>query len=146
MDDATTSRPLLEFLKRRFASAIRNGDARTATRLRAELDRLLNGTAAATLATGSGAATGGLGPSTKGAFSLSCPDLIRASIFPALARRAHRSAGPARPRRDQSNAPGTRRGPRRARQAGGPSVGGAPQRGRAWPAAQQVEWNRPPTR
>jgi hypothetical protein len=47
MDDVTTRRALLDFLRRRFASAIRSGDARTATRLRAELDRLLNGAAAA---------------------------------------------------------------------------------------------------
>ena len=47
MDDASASRPVLEFLRRRFASAIRCGDARTATRLRAELDRVLNGAAAA---------------------------------------------------------------------------------------------------
>jgi len=43
MDDASANRPVLEFLRRRFASAIRCGDARTATRLRVELDRLMNG-------------------------------------------------------------------------------------------------------
>jgi hypothetical protein len=47
MDDVTANRPALVFLKRRFASAIRCGDARTATRLRAELDGLMNGSAAA---------------------------------------------------------------------------------------------------
>jgi hypothetical protein len=43
MDSAIASRPVVDFLKRRFASAIRCGDERTATRLRAELDRLMNG-------------------------------------------------------------------------------------------------------
>jgi hypothetical protein len=33
----------VDFLKRRFASAIRCGDDRTASRLRVELDRLMNG-------------------------------------------------------------------------------------------------------
>jgi len=32
----------LEFLKRRYASAIERADDRTATRLRAEIDRLIN--------------------------------------------------------------------------------------------------------
>ena len=45
---------VVEFLKRRYASAIEHGDARTATRLRAEIDRRLNGTPAA------GALTGGV--------------------------------------------------------------------------------------
>jgi hypothetical protein len=36
-------RAVIQFLKRRFASAISRGDDRTATRLRAELDRLMNG-------------------------------------------------------------------------------------------------------
>jgi hypothetical protein len=43
MDTATSFRPAVDFLKRRFASAIRSGDGRTATRLRLELDRLMNG-------------------------------------------------------------------------------------------------------
>lgn len=43
MDAATPSRPEADFLRRRFASAIRSGDDRTATRLRLELDRLING-------------------------------------------------------------------------------------------------------
>jgi hypothetical protein len=47
MDGATTDRLTAEFLKRRFASALRCGDDRTATRLRAQLDRLMNGSAAA---------------------------------------------------------------------------------------------------
>lgn len=34
-----------EFLKRRYARAIESGDHRTATRLRAEIDRLINGQA-----------------------------------------------------------------------------------------------------
>jgi hypothetical protein len=33
----------VEFLKRRYARAIEGGDHRTATRLRAEIDRLING-------------------------------------------------------------------------------------------------------
>jgi hypothetical protein len=33
----------VEFLKRRYARAIECGDHRTATRLRAEIDRLING-------------------------------------------------------------------------------------------------------
>jgi hypothetical protein len=33
----------VEFLKRRYARAIESGDQRTATRLRAEIDRLING-------------------------------------------------------------------------------------------------------
>ena len=37
---------IIRFLKRRYASAIGCGDDRTATRLRAELDRLMNGRAA----------------------------------------------------------------------------------------------------
>jgi hypothetical protein len=42
--DRTISRPpAVDFLKRRFASAIRCGDDRTASRLRVELDRLMNG-------------------------------------------------------------------------------------------------------
>jgi hypothetical protein len=36
---------VIQFLKRRYASAIGCGDDRTATRLRVELDRLLNGPA-----------------------------------------------------------------------------------------------------
>jgi hypothetical protein len=44
MDEAgATDRAIVQFLKRRWASAIRCGDDRTATRLRAELDRLING-------------------------------------------------------------------------------------------------------
>ena len=43
MDGTMTSLPAVTFLKRRFASAIRCGDERTATRLRTELDRLMNG-------------------------------------------------------------------------------------------------------
>ncbi len=43
MDGASATRPTVDFLKRRFASAIRCGDDRTATRLRVELDRLMNG-------------------------------------------------------------------------------------------------------
>jgi hypothetical protein len=39
-------RAVIQFLKRRYASAIGCGDDRTATRLRAELDRLMNGRAA----------------------------------------------------------------------------------------------------
>jgi hypothetical protein len=35
--------PFCEFLKRRYAAAIERADDRTATRLRAELDRLLDG-------------------------------------------------------------------------------------------------------
>jgi hypothetical protein len=34
---------VVEFLKRRFARAIESGDDRTATRLRTEIDRLING-------------------------------------------------------------------------------------------------------
>jgi hypothetical protein len=48
MDAPTTCRPPVDFLKRRFASAIRCGDDRTATRLRRELDRLMNGAKPAT--------------------------------------------------------------------------------------------------
>ena len=47
MVGATTDRRIVDFLKRRFASALRCGDDRTATRLRAQLDRLMNGSAAA---------------------------------------------------------------------------------------------------
>jgi hypothetical protein len=47
MDGAITDRLVVEFLKRRFASALGCGDDRTATRLRAQLDRLMNGRAAA---------------------------------------------------------------------------------------------------
>ena len=47
MDGAITDRLVVEFLKRRFASALRCGDDRTATRLRTQLDRLMNGRAAA---------------------------------------------------------------------------------------------------
>jgi hypothetical protein len=43
MQAATIERPGVDFLKRRFAGAIRCGDDRTATRLRVELDRLING-------------------------------------------------------------------------------------------------------
>ena len=49
MDGAIADRLVVEFLKRRFASALRCGDDRTATRLRAQLDRLMNGSAAAAL-------------------------------------------------------------------------------------------------
>jgi hypothetical protein len=38
---------VVEFLKRRYASAIERGDDRTAARLRAEIDRLINGAPAA---------------------------------------------------------------------------------------------------
>jgi hypothetical protein len=47
MDGATTDRLAVAFLKRRFASALRCGDDRTATRLRVQLDRLMNGKNAA---------------------------------------------------------------------------------------------------
>jgi len=47
MVGATMDRLVVEFLKRRFASALRCGDDRTATRLRTQLDRLMNGSAAA---------------------------------------------------------------------------------------------------
>jgi hypothetical protein len=40
-------RAVIQFLKRRYASAIGRGDDRTATRLRTELDGLMNGRAAA---------------------------------------------------------------------------------------------------
>jgi len=43
MDGTTSGQTAVIFLKRRFASAIRCGDERTATRLRVELDRLMNG-------------------------------------------------------------------------------------------------------
>jgi len=43
MDGTIASPSAVTFLKRRFASAIRCGDERTATRLRVELDRLMNG-------------------------------------------------------------------------------------------------------
>jgi hypothetical protein len=38
---------VIEFLKRRYAGAIERGDDRTATRLRAEIDHLINGQSAA---------------------------------------------------------------------------------------------------
>jgi hypothetical protein len=40
---AAPDRAVIQFLKRRYASAISCGDDRTATRLRGELDRLMNG-------------------------------------------------------------------------------------------------------
>ena len=40
---AAPEQAVIQFLKRRYASAIGCGDDRTASRLRAELDRLLNG-------------------------------------------------------------------------------------------------------
>jgi hypothetical protein len=40
---AASGHAVIEFLKRRYASAIARGDDQTATRLRAELDRLMNG-------------------------------------------------------------------------------------------------------
>ena len=40
---AAPEQAVIEFLKRRYASAIACGDDRTATRLRAELDRRMNG-------------------------------------------------------------------------------------------------------
>ncbi|MGH6901126.1 MAG: hypothetical protein ACREIR_00140 [Geminicoccaceae bacterium] len=43
---AAPEEAVIQFLKRRYASAIGCGDDRTATRLRAELDRLMNGRAA----------------------------------------------------------------------------------------------------
>jgi len=43
MDRTTSTPPAADFLRRRFADAIRCGDDRTATRLRVELDRLMNG-------------------------------------------------------------------------------------------------------
>jgi hypothetical protein len=42
---AAPEEAVIQFLKRRYASAIGRGDDRTASRLRAELDRLLNGPA-----------------------------------------------------------------------------------------------------
>jgi len=39
--------PAFEFLKRRYASAIERADDRTAVRLRAEIDRLINPSAGA---------------------------------------------------------------------------------------------------
>ena len=47
MDGATADRLAVQFLKRRFASALSCGDDRTASRLRAQLDRLMNGKDAA---------------------------------------------------------------------------------------------------
>jgi len=44
--DAARDQAVIQFLRRRYASAIGRGDDQTATRLRAELDRLLNGRAA----------------------------------------------------------------------------------------------------
>ncbi len=41
---------VVEFLKRRYASAIERGDDPTATRLRVEIDRLINGAPARALA------------------------------------------------------------------------------------------------
>ena len=43
---AAPEEAVIRFLKRRYASAIGCGDERTASRLRAELDRRLNGPAA----------------------------------------------------------------------------------------------------
>ena len=43
---AAPEQAVIQFLKRRYASAIGCGDEQTATRLRIELDRLLNGCAA----------------------------------------------------------------------------------------------------
>jgi hypothetical protein len=40
---AAPEHAVIEFLKRRYASAIARGDDQTATRLRQELDRLMNG-------------------------------------------------------------------------------------------------------
>ena len=40
---AAPDRAIIEFLKRRYASAIACGDDQTASRLRAQLDRLMNG-------------------------------------------------------------------------------------------------------
>ena len=40
--DAAPEQAVIQFLKRRYARAIGCGDDRTASRLRAELDRLLN--------------------------------------------------------------------------------------------------------
>lgn len=40
---AAAERAIIDFLRRRYASAIACGDDRTAARLRAELDRLMNG-------------------------------------------------------------------------------------------------------
>jgi hypothetical protein len=39
---ASAEQAVIEFLRRRYASAIACGDDRTAARLRAELDRLMN--------------------------------------------------------------------------------------------------------
>lgn len=44
--DTARDEAVIQFLRRRYASAIGCGDDRTATRLRAALDRLLNGRAA----------------------------------------------------------------------------------------------------
>ena len=44
--DAARDEAVIQFLRRRYASAIGRGDDQTATRLRVELDRLLNGRAA----------------------------------------------------------------------------------------------------
>ena len=40
---AATEQAIIDFLRRRYASAVACGDDRTAARLRAELDRLMNG-------------------------------------------------------------------------------------------------------
>lgn len=42
---ATPAQAIIEFLRRRYANAIARGDDRTASRLRAELDRIMNGVA-----------------------------------------------------------------------------------------------------
>ena len=49
IDGGVADRLAVAFLKRRFASALSRGDDRTATRLRSQLDRLMNGGAAAAL-------------------------------------------------------------------------------------------------
>ena len=44
---AVPEQSVIEFLKRRYASAIRSGDDQTASRLRTQLDRLMNGSGGA---------------------------------------------------------------------------------------------------
>jgi hypothetical protein len=43
MGSAAAEQAIIDFLRRRYARAVASGDDQTAARLRAELDRLMNG-------------------------------------------------------------------------------------------------------
>jgi hypothetical protein len=68
--------PACEFLKRRYASAIERADDRTATRLRAEIDELINQSARALPRRAAGATQARRGGATLVQFAQEYDDIL----------------------------------------------------------------------